>query len=123
MSFYRFRALEVAELYELTDECWNIWRNMLKENLTTCVENDTDGRSDCHAWGSLALYELPSVILGVRPIKAGCEEIEVKPVTGYLNNAQGEVVTPKGIIKVEWEKVNGKIDLRVAAPNGVNVIY
>lgn len=123
MAFYRFRALEQAGLYELTDKCWDLWREMLDYNLTTCVENDTDSRSDCHAWGSLALYELPSVTLGVRPIKAGCEEIEVKPVMGYLNSAKGEVVTPKGIIKVEWVKVNGEINLKVDAPIGVKIKY
>ena len=42
---------------------WDIWREMLRNNCTTCVEADTDPRSECHAWGSLALYEPPSVIL------------------------------------------------------------
>lgn len=122
MAFYRFRALEKANLYELTDKCWDLWREMLANNLTTCVENETDGRSDCHAWGSLALYELPSVTLGVRPTKPGYEEIEVKPVTGYLNSAKGEVLTPKGIIKVAWEKVNGEVKVDVETPDGVTVL-
>ena len=50
MSFYLFRALEKVGLYEKTKDMWNLWREMLKNNMTTCVENNTDGRSDCHAW-------------------------------------------------------------------------
>ncbi|WP_291224501.1 hypothetical protein [Gemmiger sp.] len=44
---------------------------MVENHLTTCVENDTDTRSDCHAWGALLCYELPAVILGVRPAAPG----------------------------------------------------
>lgn len=121
MAFYRYRALEKAGLYELTNKCWDIWRDMISNNLTTCVENDTDGRSDCHAWGSLALYELPSVTLGVRPTKPGYEEVEVKPMVGYLSNAKGEVITPKGIIKVDWVNQNNEINLKVSVPDGIRL--
>ena len=66
--FYLFRALEICGWYEKTNDLWELWRKMVRNHLTTCVENDTDARSDCHAWGSLICYELPAVILGVRPV-------------------------------------------------------
>lgn len=104
MSFYLFRALEKVGLYEKTKDMWNLWRDMLKNNMTTCVENNIDGRSDCHAWGSLILYELPSVILGVRPAAPGYKKISVTPVPGYLDWAKGDVITPRGIVHVSWKK-------------------
>ena len=79
-------------------------KKMIEKHATTCVEDDVQERSDCHAWGALLLYELPSVILGVRPSKPGYEDMEVKPVLGYLTWAKGEVITPKGTIQVEWNK-------------------
>lgn len=94
--FYLYRALEKTDLYERTETLWDLWRDMLKKDLTTCVENQTDERSDCHAWGALALYELPSVILGVRPAAPGYERMSIKPVCGYLEYAEGTVITPKG---------------------------
>lgn len=112
MAFYLYRALEKVGMYERTDELWNLWRDMLKKNLTTCVEDGLEERSDCHAWGALALYELPAVVLGVRPTSPGFKTIEVKPVTGYFEWAKGEVVTPRGIVKVNWEKNDQKIDIR-----------
>lgn len=111
MAFYLYRALEKLGLYELTDGLWDLWRDMLKRNLTTCVEDGLEERSDCHAWGALALYELPAVILGVRPASPGFKDIEVKPVTGYLDWAEGEVFTPNGIIKVKWKKKGEKVDI------------
>ena len=40
MCFYLFRALEETGLYAYTDRYWEIWRRMLKNNCTTCVEGE-----------------------------------------------------------------------------------
>lgn len=104
MQYYLFRALEKADMYEYTDRLWDLWRGMLRKHLTTCVENDTDERSDCHSWGALALYELPCTILGVRPAAPGFSKMEVRPHPGKLTWASGDVVTPAGTVHVEWKK-------------------
>ena len=104
MCIYLFRALEKTGLYEYTDRYWDIWRNMIANGCTTCVEAADYSRSECHAWGSLMLYELPSVILGVRPAAPGYEKIEVRPVPGVLTSASGTVHTPRGDLNVGWEK-------------------
>lgn len=116
MAFYLYRALEKAGIYEYTDRLWNLWRDMLNKNLTTCVEDGLGERSDCHAWGALALYELPAVILGVHPVKPGFQEIEVRPVPGYLTWAEGEVITPRGRVKVSWKKEGEKMELSYSLP-------
>ena len=122
MCFYLFRALEKAELYEYTNEYWDIWRRMIKNNCTTCVEAEAFARSECHAWGALALYELPSVVLGVRPAKPGYEKVEIKPVMGYLEYASGSVKTPRGMISVKWKKENGDIVLEYEVPENMKVV-
>lgn len=65
MKFYLFRALEKVNWYEKTNDLWNLWREMLANHMTTCMEKDSNSRSDCHAWASTILYELPCVSLGV----------------------------------------------------------
>lgn len=88
------------------------------------MENSTDERSDCHGWGSVVLYELPAVVLGVRPTKPGFEEVKIAPNPGYLTYAKGQVATPKGIIEVEWEKEEcGEISVSYHVPEGMNIIY
>ena len=113
MQYYLFRALEKTGLYHLADGCWDIWRRMIANGCTTCVESETYSRSECHAWGALALYELPSVILGVRPASPGYETISVAPVTGYLDRAEGTVHTPHGDLRVVWEKTEAGTDCRI----------
>ena len=113
MSYYLYRALEKAGMYEQTEKCWDLWRQMVKDNLTTCVEDGVNGRSDCHAWGSLILFELPAIVLGVHPAAPGYEQIAVSPVPGYIDWAEGEVITPKGLMKVVWKKDKyGKLDVQ-----------
>jgi len=123
MAYYLFRAVEKVGLYHKTDELWTFWRKMLANNLTTCVEDDVMERSDCHAWGSLILYELPAIVLGVQPAEPGYASVRASPTPGYLSWARGEVVTPKGLVKVSWEKADdGSIDLKVEAPEGIKVL-
>lgn len=94
MAFYLFRAMEKAGLYEQTGPLWQPWRDMVKNHLTTSVEDNVNSRSDCHAWGALALYELPAVMLGMRPQKPGFEDFESTPVKGPFEWVKGETVLP-----------------------------
>lgn len=111
MLFYLFRALEKANMYEKTETLWKPWKDMISENLSTCVENDSNKRSDCHGWGALALYELPAVILGVKPKIPGFEEISVQPAKGYFKYAYGTVPIPDGVKRISWTEKNGKTDI------------
>ena len=113
MCYYLFRALEKTGLYAYTDQYWEIWRRMLRNGCTTCVEAEDYARSECHAWGALILYELPSVILGVRPAAPGYEKVMICPVSGYLTNASGTVRTPRGDIAVCWVRQAKGIDLKI----------
>ncbi len=96
-AFYLFRALEKTDLYEHTNKLWDVWREMIKNNLTTVQESDQNPRSECHAWGSLILYELPAVVLGIRPTEPGFKNSSVSPVKSHLDFAIGKVITPNGV--------------------------
>lgn len=122
MMFYLFRALERCGLYGYTDRLWDLWREMVKNHMTTCAEDSLESRSDCHAWGALALYELPAAVLGVRPGKPGWEEILVSPVPSHLKWARGEVPTGKGKVSVSWEREEeDRIHLHISAPRGARI--
>ena len=122
MRFYLFRALEKTGLYEYSEHYWDTWRNMLKLHCTTSIESDTYARSECHAWGALALYELPTIILGVRPAEPGYKSIKISPVPGYMTHAEGTVITPVGEVQVSWKKEQEKLKINYKVPEGVNVI-
>lgn len=120
MNWYLFRALEETGLYHLTDGCWNVWRRMIANGCTTCVESEGYNRSECHAWGALILYELPSVTLGVRPASPGYETVKVAPVPGYLDHAEGTVHTPHGDVRVEWHRRGKGIECHVEGDEGIH---
>lgn len=115
--YYLFRALERVDLYEYTDRYWETWREMIRNHATTCVEAEYYARSECHAWGSLALYELPSTVLGVRPASPGYATVSIRPALGYLKQAKGDVVTPRGTIKVSWKKTGSGVSLNYEVPD------
>ena len=123
MAYYLFRAMEMTGMYERTDKEWEVFRDMIRSHCTTWVEDPVTSRSECHAWGSLALYELPSVILGVRPAAPGYARVSVDPVPGYLDHAHGEAVTPRGIVSVSWKKDEmGNITVNAEIPEGMERI-
>ncbi len=122
MSFYLFRALQKVGLYEDTRDCWDVWQRMIEKHASTCVEDDVQERSECHAWGALILYELPAVILGVRPARPGYQAVEIQPEPGYLESASGRVITPRGMVSVAWSRDFEGIHVNYHAPKGLEVI-
>ena len=113
MCFYLFRALEQTGLYRYTDRYWEIWRRMVRSGCTTCVESEGYSRSECHAWGALALYELPGTVLGVRPAAPGYAKIAVQPIPGYMTSASGTVHTPRGDVSVSWALEDGQLRTQI----------
>lgn len=118
-ALYLFEALAKTGLYQRTNECWDIWRKMRKNHMTTCAEAESYARSDCHAWGAIALYEMPAVILGVKPAAPGYAKVNICPTPGYLTYAKGEVITPRGRIFVEWKKEDKQITIHYSVPEDV----
>ena len=113
MCFYLFRALEMTGLYEYTDQYLNIWRRMIDNGCTTTIESEGYSRSECHAWGTLILYELPSAVLGVHPGAPGYSTIEVCPNPGVLRYASGSVRTPNGPVQVAWTLTENGLKIHI----------
>jgi alpha-L-rhamnosidase len=119
MSFFLFRALEEADIYEDTEKLWDMWKKLIEMKLTTTPEDQVQPRSDCHAWGALPLYEFSTNLLGVKSGEAGWEKIVVEPRTLSLKDMSGSVVTPKGIVTVAWRKENGEFHISLNSPEGI----
>ena len=117
--FYVFRALEMCGMYDQTIALWEPWRRMLKNGLTTCVENETDMRSDCHGWGAIACYEIPTAIFGVRPTAPGYAQVEISPQISMFPKAHGTIITPRGEVHVDWsdKKLQWSVPKRMTVHN------
>ncbi|PKX90732.1 putative rhamnosidase B [Aspergillus novofumigatus IBT 16806] len=114
MQFYALRAFSLAgdEAYEAYwGRVWDPWRRMLECNLTTWEEDDVRQRSDCHAWGSVPIYEYCTELAGVRIDAPGARRVLFKP---RLRVAVGR----ENVATVRWETVDGekRVELRFESP-------
>ena len=98
MSFYLFRALEKAGIYNEIQNKWMRWEKLLDCHLTTWPEDNITQRSDCHAWSAVPIYDFMAITLGIRPTKPGYEEITIQPHSLEMGNMEATLPTPKGLI-------------------------
>ncbi len=120
MRFYELEAMcAIGEQSYVLDEIKDYWGGMLDLGATTFWEKYNPehtelehyamygrpfGKSLCHAWGASPIYLLGKYYVGVKPIKPGYEEFEIKPVLGGLEWFESSVPTPNGDIKVYADK-------------------
>ena len=100
-----FRACEKAGCYELTRDQMDWWIRLLDEHCTTCPETPYDSRSECHAWSALPMFELISVMAGIRRESANPSRVTVSPHMDYVPNLEGRVITEFGPIAFKYEPV------------------
>lgn len=120
MKFYALRAFSIAgdEVYEeFWPRVWDPWRRMLANNLTTWEEDDVRQRSDCHAWGSVPIYEYCTELAGIRPIAPGATKLLFKPRLGLSESIDAQVALGRdNLAHVSWKVMeNGQkhVELRL----------
>ena len=116
-AYFYFRALEVCGLYKYTNEMMDSYRGLLKLNCTTVPETPTYSRSDCHAWGALAIYEFSATVLGVRTYDVNEKSVAIKPYIVGRKYAKGTVSSIGGNITVSWKKSGGVFEITVESEN------
>ena len=119
-----FRALSEAGE---TDLAWKMIMNdtypgfahWIKEGATTLWESWKGGSSRNHVmFGDFAAWAY-AYVAGVKPMKPGFAEFEVRPhPPAALGFVKAKVPTPHGTIAVEWTKKKGSFALTVEVPNG-----
>jgi hypothetical protein len=106
MKFYALRAFALAgdDVYEsLWTRVWDPWRAMLANNLSTWEEDDVRQRSDCHAWGSVPIYEYCVELAGIHPIAPRCAKVLFKPRVRLSDAVEAKVaVGADNLATVSW---------------------
>ncbi len=119
-AYFYFRALEICGMYEKTKEMMDSYRGLLKLNCTTVPETPTYSRSDCHAWGALAIYEFSATVLGVRTYDVNEKSVSIKPYIKGRKYAKGTVSTIAGDVTVSWKKSGDVFEIAIESEqNGV----
>lgn len=124
-AYFYFRALEQVGMYDLSDKLMDDYRNLIDLHCTTIPETPVGARSDCHAWGAVALYEFSAVILGVRTLSAADKTVEVRPYVENRPYAKGTVSSIAGDVAVSWRKEGDRLFLsaKAADPAKVTLVF
>ncbi|KAF7133825.1 hypothetical protein CNMCM5793_005237 [Aspergillus hiratsukae] len=126
MQFYALRAFSLAgdEAYEeYWGRVWNPWRRMLECNLTTWEEDDVRQRSDCHAWGSVPIYEYCTELAGVRIVAPGATRVLFKPRLRLSKGISARVaVGRENVATVRWETMDGEKKVELRFERAVDVV-
>lgn len=118
-AYFYFRALESCSMYEYTEDMMNSYRGLLELDCTTVPETPTYSRSDCHAWGALAIYEFSATVLGVRTENVSEKTVSIKPYIKGRKYARGTVSTIAGDVFVEWKKDGKEFEITVTSDDNV----
>ncbi len=76
-----------------------------------------------HAWGGSPAYELSSKVLGVYPSKPGFATVTIYPHPGRLGYASGNVATPRGPVKVSWQRSETAFAIKTTNAEGMPVVF
>ncbi|KAF2083754.1 glycoside hydrolase family 78 protein [Saccharata proteae CBS 121410] len=104
LGFYVFEAAaQVGLLAQLMPRLIKPWEDMLAMNLTTWAENETNVRSDCHAWSSTPIDLVVRHIFGIEPSNGEDCDVVIQPNKKLLGDgARGTFATRMGRVKIIW---------------------
>lgn len=116
---YLFEALGRLRRGGLIVTALDTWRELVRLDLKTPLENPAIGRSDCHAWGSHPWFHLSATIAGVRPAAPGFAQVRIAPQPGPLTSIDTVLPHPRGEIRLRATFAGDRVDAEVTLPRGV----
>lgn len=117
--FYLARALEHAGMGNQYLNLLKPWRDMVALGLTTWAEQPEPTRSDSHAWSAHPNFDLLTIVAGVRPKSPGFSTVTIEPHLGSLRRVASAVVTPKGMVEVNYTSGASEVSAEINLPSNV----
>ena len=118
--FYLFRALKKVGLAEDYASMLQPWKDMLNIGLTTFAENPEPTRSDCHAWSASPLIDFLATVCGIEPAEPGFKSVKIEPHLGVLQEVEGKMPHPNGLISVSLKQKGKKLIGEVILPSNLS---
>jgi hypothetical protein len=97
------------------------WYKMERTGLKTLPEEFANPRSDCHAWSSHPLYHYYASVLGIRPASFGCMKLDISPLLGELDYAEGTMAHPLGKVYVHLQRFTDHIEIKYCVPAALSL--
>jgi len=118
-QFYLSRAIDKVDAGQAYLGTLEPWRKMLDAGLTTTPEYADPTRSDTHAWSAHPIYDLLTIVAGIRPAAPGFAGIRISPHPGDLQSFDAAMPHPDGTIRVRYRRRAERAQFDVDLPAGV----
>ncbi len=115
-AWYLVRAFEHAGLADRYLDLLKNWRDLLKLNFTTWPESRGETRSDTHAWSAHPTTDLLGIVAGIQPAAPGYARVKIEPHLGNLARLKATAATPRGLIRVGYEVIDGELVATIDRP-------
>ena len=122
-SHYLFETCRLLEQPAAFFARLGLWLDLPAQGFKTTPEQPEPTRSDCHGWGAHPLYHYFASLLGIRPAAFGFTQVEIAPMPGDLDRLSGEMVHPRGRIKVDLHFENDQVSGDVVLPADTTGIF
>ncbi|MBN1180765.1 MAG: family 78 glycoside hydrolase catalytic domain [Bacteroidales bacterium] len=112
----------LLELY--TNTSWDGWAKIIEQGASVTWESwdaPEHNFSLSHPWGAVGMLGIQEYILGVKPLKAQHEVIQVKPLDfkDKLSFAEGILPTDRGDIQLRWDRKDLKFSMTLKIPDNM----
>ena len=118
-SFYLFEALCQNGRADLIQARLEMWREMVRLDCKTPLEEPEPSRSDCHAWSSQPLFHLYASLAGIRPASPGFKTVRIAPQPGSWKQLHAVMPHPAGEVRVDLEWTGSGYAAVVGLPPGI----
>jgi len=118
-NHYLFETFRLLEQPAAFFSRMGLWFDLAAQGFKTTPEQPEPTRSDCHGWGAHPLYHYFASLLGIRPASFGFDRVEIAPMPGHLVTLAGQMVHPRGLIEVDLNFENGRVNGKVSLPVGL----
>ena len=124
MEYYVLEALCKMGEYELAkDRIKDRYESMVGKDCSTLWEFwDAWRGTKNHAWSGGPLVIMSKHFAGITPIEAGYEKVKIDPQYTLSDSLNCTVPSVKGLITLDYEKVNGEYNINLTLPQDMNAV-
>lgn len=124
MEYYVIEALCKMGEYELAkDRIKDRYESMVGKDCSTLWEFwDAWRGTKNHAWSGGPLVIMSKHFAGITPIEAGYEKVKIDPQYTLSDSLNCTVPSVKGLITLDYEKVNGEYNINLTLPKDMNAV-
>ena len=88
-------------------------------HFSTWPEIPGDTRSDSHAWSAHPIYDMLTLVAGIRPASASFASVRIEPHLGPLESLKATFPHPHGDIEVEYHRDGSELTATIVLPGSL----